>query len=69
MNTELYHSTLKAMQDAGADPNYVHGWATGALGNPPLEEQRITDAYTAGVEDGENGVTDGFSQWLADKSA
>lgn len=68
MDNDNYHATLKAMQDAGVDPAYAHGWATGALGNPPLEEQRISDAYTAGVEDGENGVTDGFSQWLTAKA-
>lgn len=54
------------MQEAGAQKAYCHGWATGALGNTPLEEQRITDAYTAGVEHGENAVTDGYKKWLDD---
>lgn len=66
MDKSLYHSTLKTMQEAGAQKAYCHGWATGALGNTPLEEQRITDAYTAGVEHGENAVTDGYKKWLDD---
>ena len=43
---------------------YCHGWATGALGNPPLEEQRVTDDYTAGYEDGKNGQADGYKRFV-----
>jgi hypothetical protein len=64
MEKSLYHSTLKTMQEAGASKAYCHGWATGALGNPPLEEQRITDDYTAGYEDGKNGQTDGYKRFV-----
>ena len=64
MEKSLYHSTLKAMHDAGVSAAYCHGWASGALGNPLLEEQRITDDYTAGYEDGKNGATDGWDQWV-----
>jgi len=64
MEKSLYHSTLKTMHDAGVHKQYCHGWATGALGNPPLEEQRITEAYTAGVEDGESGNTKGYQKWI-----
>ncbi len=60
-----YHATLKKMQDAGVKAEYAHGWASGALGNTLLEEQRVTDAYTAGYEDGENGVHDGYTQWIS----
>ena len=68
MDKSLYHSTLKAMQEAGVDMHYYHGWATGALDNPPLEEQRVTDAYEAGVEDGKSGSTDGYLKWLQKSS-
>ena len=55
---------MKAMQEAGVSPQYVHGWASGALGNPALEEQRVTDAYTAGYEDGSNLDTQAYQQWI-----
>ena len=38
--------------------DYLIGWQEGYLRSPKLEEQRITDAYDAGYEDGENKVTD-----------
>lgn len=64
MDKSAYHATLKTMQDAGVDPRYCHGWASGALANTPLEEQRISDAYTAGYEHGEAGDTDGYKDWI-----
>lgn len=64
MDKTLYHATLKLMQEAGAAKAYMHGWASGALQNPELEEQRVTDAYTAGYEDGQNAVTDGYKNWI-----
>lgn len=54
------------MQDAGVSSEYCHGWATGALGNPALEEQRITEDYNAGYDDGKAGVTDGFKKWVSE---
>ncbi|MEE9319651.1 MAG: hypothetical protein V3U76_04325 [Granulosicoccus sp.] len=67
MEKTTYQTTLKAMHDAGASPQYCHGWATGALENPALEEQRVTDAYTAGFEHGSAGKTDGYSDWIEKK--
>jgi hypothetical protein len=64
MDKTIYHNTLKTMQEAGVAPEYCHGWATGALGNTPLEEQRVTDGYTAGFDDGQNGVTDAYEKWI-----
>lgn len=64
MDKSIYHSTLKAMHDAGVSQEYYHGWASGALGNTALEEQRITEGYTAGYEDGVSGDTEGFRQWV-----
>lgn len=65
MDKAIYHKTLKTMHDAGVVPEYSHGWASGALGNTPLEEQRVTDAYTAGYDDGSNGKKDGYKSWLS----
>lgn len=68
MEKTLYHATLKKMHEAGVRPQYCHGWASGVLGNTPLEEQRVTDAYTAGYEDGENANVDAYKQWLEKES-
>jgi hypothetical protein len=68
MDKPTYHATLKTMQDAGVDMRYYHGWASGALENTPLEEQRVTEAYTAGYEDGKSGSTEGYKQWLSAES-
>lgn len=68
MEKAQYHAALKTMQEAGASPQYCHGWASGVLENTPLEEQRVTDAYTAGYADGQAGVTDGYEQWISSDS-
>ena len=64
MEKSLYHSTLKKMHEAGVSKEYCHGWASGALGNTALEEQRVTEDYTAGYEDGSNGVTGAYNKWI-----
>jgi hypothetical protein len=51
------------MESAGVDPAYVLGWQSGFLHNPKLEEQRVTEAYDAGYNDGLEGKTDGYSAW------
>lgn len=68
MNKSIYHSALKTMQEANASPEYCHGWASGFLANTPLEEQRVTEAYTAGYEDGTAKNTDGYKQWIEKKA-
>ncbi|MEE9333529.1 MAG: hypothetical protein V3U65_05510 [Granulosicoccaceae bacterium] len=68
MDKKLYHSTLKAMSDAGVSEAYYHGWASGALGNPPLEEQRVTDDYTAGYEHAKNGEVESFKEFVVAKT-
>jgi len=52
------------MFDAGVSDEYYHGWASGVLGNPALEEQRVTEGYTAGYEHGQEGVLDGYKDWI-----
>lgn len=64
MNTK-YYAALDNMETAGADPEYVLGWASGYVGNPKREEQRVTEAYEAGYEDGRSKTPDGFSKWVA----
>jgi len=63
MNQEYYDSVTK-MEQAGVDPEYIQGWQGGYLHNPEREEQRVTDAYTAGFEDGKAKNADNFSKWV-----
>jgi len=64
MDKSIYHSTLKAMHEAGVRDAYCHGWASGVLGNPELEEQRITTDYTTGYEHGKSGNLDGYKDFI-----
>ena len=62
MNQEYYNAVTK-MEEAGVDPEYIVGWEGGYVLNPPREEQRVTEAYEAGYEDGKEKNTDNFSKW------
>jgi len=64
MENTTYFETLKTMQDGGASTDYWNGWASGALGNPAREEQRVSDAYTAGYADGTSNNTTGWKSWV-----
>jgi len=60
---QAYREAITKMEAANVDPEYVLGWQGGFLGHPEREEQRVTDAYTAGFEDGSAKKTDGFDSW------
>jgi hypothetical protein len=62
MNQDYYNAVTK-MEEAGVDPEYIIGWEGGYVLNPPREEQRVTDAYEAGYEDGKEKNADNFSKW------
>ena len=62
MNKEYYNAVTK-MEEAGVDPEYIVGWEGGYVLNPPREEQRVTEAYEAGYEDGKEKNADNFSSW------
>lgn len=57
---QTYYDTVDAMEKKGADAEYMNGWVSGYLHNPKREEQRITDNYAKGYDDGFNKKTDGF---------
>lgn len=61
--TEEYRNTTIEMEKQGVNQDYIIGWQCGYLGHPKREEQRSTDAYDAGYNDGEGRKTDGFSSW------
>ncbi|KAA3621099.1 MAG: hypothetical protein DWQ08_14575 [Proteobacteria bacterium] len=57
MNT-TYYETVDKLEKMGVDKEYIQGWIGGYFGNPQREEQRVTEAYTAGYEDGQNHKTE-----------
>ena len=59
-----YYETVDHLEKLGIDQDYIQGWVGGYLRNPEREEQRVTDAYKAGYEDGQAGVTDKAQDWL-----
>ncbi len=56
--TNQYYQTIAELEKQGTARDYILGWASGFLGSPKLEEQRITAAYETGYEDGVNKNTD-----------
>jgi hypothetical protein len=59
----MYYQTIDKMEKAKVSREYIVGWASGFLHNPKREEQRVTDAYEAGYDDGANQKTDGYNAW------
>ncbi|SVD63350.1 uncharacterized protein METZ01_LOCUS416204, partial [marine metagenome] len=62
---KIYYDTVTHLE-CSTDREYIQGWVGGYLGNPEREEQRQTDAYRAGYEDGKVGNTDRAKLWKAD---
>ncbi|MEE9343209.1 MAG: hypothetical protein V3V12_06235 [Gammaproteobacteria bacterium] len=62
MDQKYYDFTTK-MEDASINDEYVEGWQSGYILNPPREEQRTTEAYEAGYADGKARKMDNFSKW------
>jgi len=58
MDKTFYYRTVDDMQKRGVDPEYIQGWIGGYMGNPPREEQRLTEAYENGYRDGKQALTD-----------
>lgn len=60
----VYYEAIDKMEKQKVDAEYINGWASGFLRNPKREEQRITEAYEAGYNDGMAGKADNFSAWV-----
>jgi hypothetical protein len=60
---QAYRDAITQMEQKGVDPEYVLGWQGGYLGHPQREEQRVTEAYTAGFGDGQEKSTDNMANW------
>ena len=65
MDFQLYRQTIVEMEKKNVDREYIQGWIGGFLGNPKREEQRVTEAYEKGYEDGENHNTSNHESWIA----
>jgi hypothetical protein len=63
MVDQTYYDTVTKMENEGIDPEYMDGWMSGYLHNPLREEQRITDAYQAGYDDGQEKKTDNMGNF------
>jgi ribosomal protein S2 len=61
----LYHKTIVELEKKKVNADYIQGWIGGFMGNPKREEQRVTDAYDQGFEDGENQDTSKHENWIA----
>ena len=62
MNSD-YHQTITQLENDHASRDYIIGWASGYLGNPKLEEQRVTAAWSAGYDDGSEKHTENAGNW------
>jgi len=62
MNQSYYDFTTK-MEKATVNADYIEGWQSGYILNPPREEQNSNEAYEAGYEDGKAHNMDNFNSW------
>jgi len=61
--TDTYYETISELEKRNISKDYILGWASGFLGNPKIEEQRITDGWEAGYVDGRAKNTDHSNDW------
>lgn len=59
-----YYDAVDKMEKMGVEPEYIVGWQGGYLLMPEREEQRVTEAYEAGFNDGKERTTDNFDNWV-----
>lgn len=61
---QAYRDAISQMEEMNVQAEYVLGWQGGFLGHPLREEQRITEAYQAGYDDGQAKSTENFADWV-----
>lgn len=59
-----YYDAVDKMESMGVEPEYIIGWQGGYLLMPEREEQRVTEAYEAGYNDGKARDTANFGDWV-----
>ena len=62
---QQYHEIIKKFEEMNTQREYILGWIGGYMHNPQREEQRVTEAYSAGYADGENRDTTHAGNWKA----
>lgn len=62
---QAYRDATTQMEELNLQEEYIVGWQGGFLGHPMREEQRVTEAYEAGYEDGSAKTTGNFPNWVA----
>lgn len=62
MNQQYRDGVIK-LEAMNIDPEYLLGWQGGFLGHPEREEQRLSDAYSAGFEDGREKSLENVEKW------
>lgn len=60
---KLYYETISKLEEMNIEREYIQGWIGGYLGNPEREEQRVTEAYTAGYADGKGKKIENADAW------
>ena len=61
---QAYRDTITQMEAQKVSSEYVLGWQGGYLGHPMREEQRVTEAYEAGYEDGRGKNSENYTNWV-----
>lgn len=59
-----YRDAVTLMEEKNVQTEYILGWQGGFLGHPLREEQRLTEAYEAGYNDGSAKSTENFDKWI-----
>ena len=59
----FYYEAIDKMEKADVQRDYIVGWASGYLDNPRIEQQRVTDSWEAGYNDGKEKNDSNFSSW------
>ena len=62
MNKEYFYKVTE-LENMKANEQYALGWQEGYQDAPEVEEQRMTDAYQAGYEDGTNNNFDNVEKF------
>ena len=62
---QSYRDAITQMEKLNVQDEYILGWQGGFLGHPKREEQRLTEAYEAGYEDGNAKSTENFANWTS----
>ena len=60
---KAYNDAVTKMEEMAVNDEYVIGWQGGYLEHPEREEQNLSDAYSAGFEDGKAKNADNYSSW------